>query len=76
MQSEKLVKVLKEHKTTIVWIILDIKGISMSTSMHHILFEEGARPSRKLQRRLNSPMMAAVIKEVLKLLEVGLIYFG
>ena len=45
LQEEKLVQVLKEHKTAIGWTIADIKGISPSTCMHHILLEEGAKPS-------------------------------
>ena len=56
------------------WTIADIKGISLSTCMHRILLEEGARPSRQPQRRLNPPMMDVVKKEILKLLEVGVIY--
>ena len=67
-------QVLKERKTAIGWIIADIKGISPSTCMHRILLEEGARPSRHLQRRLNLPMMDVVKKEILKILEVGVIY--
>ncbi|XP_010253009.1 PREDICTED: uncharacterized protein LOC104594422 [Nelumbo nucifera] len=56
-QEEQLVQVLKEHKTTIGWMIEDIKGISPSTCMHHILFEEQAKPSCQPQRRLNPLMM-------------------
>ena len=56
------------------WTIANIKGISSSTCMHCILLEEGARPSCQLQRRLNPPMMDVVKKEILKLLEVGVIY--
>ena len=67
-------QVLKEHKTAIGWTIADIKGISPSTCMQLILLEEGARPSHQLQRRLNPPMMDVVKKEILKLLEVGVIY--
>jgi hypothetical protein len=73
-QEEKLVQVLKEYKTAIGWTIADIKGISPSTCMHRILLEEGAKPSRQPQRRLNPPMMDVVKKEILKLLEVGVIY--
>ena len=73
-QEKKLVQVLKEHKTAISWKIADIKGISPSTCMHRILLEEGAKPSRQLQRRLNPPMMDVVKKEILKFLEVGVIY--
>ena len=74
LQEEKLVQVLKEHKTAIGWTIANIKGISPSTCMHRILLEEGAKPSRQPQRRLNPPMMDVVKKEILKLLEVGVIY--
>ena len=52
------------------WTIADIKGISPSTCMHHILLKEGAKPSRQPQRRLNPPMMDVVKKEILKILEV------
>jgi hypothetical protein len=73
-QKEKLVQVLKEHKTAIGWTTADIKGISPSTCMHRILLEEEAKPSCQPQRRLNLPMMDVVKKEILKLLEVGVIY--
>ena len=42
--------------------------------MHRILLEEGAKPFRQPQKRLNLPMMDVVKKEILKLLEVGEIY--
>ena len=42
--------------------------------MHASYLKEGAKPSRQPQRRLNPPMMDVVKKEILKLLEVGLIY--
>ena len=67
-------QILKEHKTAIGWTIADIKGISPSTCMHRILLEEGAKPSRQPQRRLNPTMMDVVKKEILKLLTVGVIY--
>ena len=53
MEEEKLVRVLKEHKTAIGWTLADIKGISPTTCMHRILLEEGAKPTREAQRRLN-----------------------
>ena len=40
LQEEKLLQVLKEHKTAIGWTIADIKGVSPSTCMHCILLEE------------------------------------
>ena len=69
-QEEKLVQVLKEHKTAISWTIADIRGISPSTCMHHILLEEGAKPSHQPQRRLNPPMMDVVKKEILNFLKL------
>ncbi|KAM2325841.1 hypothetical protein ACFX1X_025140 [Malus domestica] len=42
--------------------------------MHRILLEEGAKPSREVQRRLNPPMMDVVKKEIIKLLDCGVIY--
>ncbi|XP_062088504.1 uncharacterized protein LOC133795068 [Humulus lupulus] len=73
-QEEKLMRVLREYKTTIGWSIADIKGISPSMCMHRILLEEGSKPTREAQRRLNPPMMEVVKKEILKLLSVGIIY--
>ena len=73
-QEEKLVQVLNEYKIAIGWTIVDVKGISPSTCMHRILLEEGAKPSHQPQRRLNPPMIDVVKKEILKILEVGVIY--
>ncbi|CAN6723532.1 unnamed protein product [Malus baccata var. baccata] len=42
--------------------------------MHRILLEEGAKPSREAQHRLNPPMLEVVKKEVIKLLDCGVIY--
>ena len=42
--------------------------------MHRILLKDGAKPTRETQRWLNPPMMDVVKKEILKLLEVGVIY--
>ena len=74
MQEEKLVKLLCDHKTAIGWTLADIKGISPSLCMHHILLEDNAKPTREMQRRLNPPMIEVVKAEILKLLDVGVIY--
>ncbi|CAL9000669.1 unnamed protein product [Prunus brigantina] len=42
--------------------------------MHRILMEEDSKPSRDAQRRLNPNMKEVVRTEVLKLLDVGIIY--
>ncbi|KAL9372531.1 hypothetical protein Peur_034775 [Populus x canadensis] len=73
-QEEKLVKLLCDHKTAIGWTLADIKGISPSMCMHHILLEDNVKPTREMQRRLNPPMMEVVKAEILKLLDAGVIY--
>ncbi|CAN6567578.1 unnamed protein product [Malus baccata var. baccata] len=73
-EEEKLLRVLKEFKSALGWTLADIKGISPTTCMHHIFLEEGAKPTREAQRRLNPPMMEVVKKEIIKLLDGGVIY--
>ncbi|CAN6695172.1 unnamed protein product [Malus baccata var. baccata] len=73
-EEEKLLRVLKEFKSALGWTLADIKGISPTTCMHHIFLEEGAKPTREAQRRLNPPMMEVVKKEIIKLLDCGVIY--
>ncbi|CAN6695189.1 unnamed protein product [Malus baccata var. baccata] len=73
-EEDKLIRVLKEQKSAIGWTLADIKGISPTTCMDRILMEEGAKPSREAQRRLNPPMLEVVKKEVIKLLDCGVIY--
>ena len=73
-QENKLLKILRTHKTATGWTIADIKGISPLICTHRIHLEEDVKPSRQPQRRLNPIMKEVVKKEVLKLLDVGVIY--
>ncbi|KAM2501778.1 hypothetical protein ACFX1W_032421 [Malus domestica] len=73
-EKSKLVRVLKEYKTAIGWTLADIKEISPTTCMHRILLEEGSKTSREAQPRLNPPMMEVPKKEIIKLLDCGVIY--
>ncbi|XP_004308573.1 PREDICTED: uncharacterized protein LOC101292944 [Fragaria vesca subsp. vesca] len=73
-QEKRLVEVLKKYKTAIGWTLADIKGISLTTCVHPILLEDGAKPTREAQRRLYQPMMKVVQDEVIKLLDCGVIY--
>jgi len=73
-EENKLVEVLKRHREAIGWHISDLKGISTAYCMHKIMMEEDYRPVKQPQRRLNLSMKEEVRKEVLKILEVGLIY--
>ena len=73
-QEQRLLDVLKKHKKAIGWTLADIPGISPSTCMHKILLEDGAKPVRQPQRRLNHVISDVVKKEVTKLLQAGIIY--
>ncbi|XP_052734154.1 uncharacterized protein LOC128196692 [Vigna angularis] len=57
-----------------VWSISDLKGIIPTYCMHKIFMEDDYKPVAQLQRRLNLVMKEEVRKEVLKLLEGGIIY--
>ncbi|XP_070007948.1 uncharacterized protein [Nicotiana sylvestris] len=74
VQVEKLLQVLQECTTAIGWTMADIKGINPEFCMHKILLEEGNKPSREHQRRLNPNMKEVVKKEVIKWLDVGIIF--
>ena len=73
-QETQLLEILKTHRTALGWTIADIKGISPLICTHRIHLEEDVKPSRQPQRRLNPIMKEVVKKEVLKLLDVGVIY--
>ena len=73
-QENKLLEILRTHKTAIRWTITDIKGINPLICKHRIHLEEDVKPSRQPQRRLNPVTKEVVKKEVLKLLDVGVIY--
>ena len=73
-QENKLLEILRTHKTYIGWTIAGIKGISPLICTHRIHLEEDVKPFRQPHRRLNPVMKEVVKKEVLKLLDVGIIY--
>lgn len=73
-QEEKLLSILKKHKKAIGWTLVDIPGISPSTCMHRINLEDGAKPVRQPQRRLNPVILDVMKKEITKLLQAGIIY--
>ena len=46
-QENKLLEILKTHKTAIGWTIVDIKGINPLICTHRIHLEEDVKPSRE-----------------------------
>ncbi|XP_031384834.1 uncharacterized protein LOC116198747 [Punica granatum] len=73
-QEQQLLSVLREHKEAIGWTIADIKGISPLICTHRIMLEAECKPIVQPQRRLNPTLKEVVKKEVLKLLDAGIIY--
>ncbi|KAG9450380.1 hypothetical protein H6P81_010345 [Aristolochia fimbriata] len=73
-EEELLIKALSNHKKAIGWTIADIKGISPTTCIHKILMEDSFKPTIQPQRRLNPTLQKVVKKEVVKLLDAGIIY--
>ncbi|GJW10017.1 reverse transcriptase domain-containing protein [Tanacetum coccineum] len=67
-------EVLRYHKGAIAWSIANIKGIDSSLYTHKILMEDEFKPSIQSQRRVNPNIKEVVKKEVIKLLDAGLIY--
>lgn len=73
-EEEKLLGVLRRHKSALGWLISNIKGISPSICMHKISMEEDYKPSIEHQRRLNPAMKEIVCAKALKLLNTSIIY--
>nr|GEY35401.1 hypothetical protein [Tanacetum cinerariifolium] len=74
VEKEALIKVIKSHKWAIAWKISDIKGIDPRFCTHKILMEEDYKPAIQSQRRLNPKIHDIIKKEVIKLLDAGMIY--
>ncbi|GJU10831.1 reverse transcriptase domain-containing protein [Tanacetum coccineum] len=73
-EKAALLKVLKSHKRAIAWKISNIKGIDPSFCTHKILVEDDFKPAIQHQRRVNPKIHEVIKKEVIKLLDAGLIY--
>ncbi|GJX66574.1 reverse transcriptase domain-containing protein [Tanacetum coccineum] len=73
-EKARLLKVLKSHKRAIAWKIFDIKGIDPQFCTHKILMEGDFKLTAQHQRRVNLKIHEVIKKEVIKLLDTGLIY--
>ena len=72
-EEEKLLKTLKKHRAAIGYTLDDLKGISPTLCQHKIKLEKDAKPVIDHQRWLNPKMKEVVRKEILNLLEAGII---
>ena len=74
LQENSLLDILRENKQAIGWKITNLKGISPAVCTHHIYLEEETKSVSQPHRRLNPHMQEVVCAEVLKLLQVVIIY--
>ena len=73
-QVECVVEVLKWFKKAIGWTTVDIIGILRRICPHKIQLMPNHKLCIEHQRRLNLPMQEVVEKEIIKLLDVRVIY--
>nr|GEU78826.1 retrovirus-related Pol polyprotein [Tanacetum cinerariifolium] len=73
-EKTSLITVLKSYKRAIAWKLSNIKGIDPELCTHKILMEEDFEPTVQHQRRVKPKIHDVIKQEVIKLLEVGLIY--
>jgi hypothetical protein len=73
-ENDMLLNLLKKHKKVIGYSINDLKGLSPAFCTHRIPMEDQCKPVVDHQRRLTHAMREVVKKEVIKLLDVGIIY--
>nr|GEV23411.1 reverse transcriptase domain-containing protein [Tanacetum cinerariifolium] len=73
-EKTALITILKSHKRAITWKLSDIKGIDPEFCTHKILMEDDFEPAVHHQRRVYPKIHDVIKKEVLKLLDAGLIY--
>jgi hypothetical protein len=72
--NEKLLNLLKKHRKVIGYSINYLKGLSPAFCTHRIPMEDQCKPVVDHQRRLTHAMREVVKKEVIKLLDSGIIY--
>src|SRR6185437_6700072 len=73
-ETNKLTAVLEKHRSVLGYTLQDVKGINPALRTHRIPLDPAIAPSREPQRRMNNAMREVAKKEVLKLLDAGIIY--
>jgi hypothetical protein len=73
-ENEKLLILLKKHMKVIGYSINDLKGLSPAFCTHRIPMEDQCKPVVDHQRRLTHATREVAKKEVIKLLDAGIIY--
>ncbi|GKC47233.1 reverse transcriptase domain-containing protein, partial [Tanacetum coccineum] len=73
-KKNKVVSILKKHKEAFTWKITVIHGICPSFCKHKIQPLDDKKPVVQKQKNLNPNMQEVVKKEIVKLLDTGIIY--
>jgi hypothetical protein len=73
-ENEKLLILLKKHRNVIAYSINDFKGLSPAFYTHCVPIEDQCKTVVDHQRRLTRAMREVEKKEVIKLLDAGIIY--
>ena len=74
VETAKLLCELRKYRKALGYSLADIHGISPDICMHRIHLEDESMTSIENQRRLNPNLKDVVKKEIMKLLEAGVIY--
>ncbi|KAF8082321.1 hypothetical protein N665_0833s0001 [Sinapis alba] len=74
IETTKLLCELRKFRRAIGYSLDDIPGISPDLCMHRIYLEDESKNFIEHQRRLNPNLKDVVKKEIMKLLEAGIIY--
>jgi len=74
VEIAKLLCELRKYRKSLGYSLADIHGISHVLCMHKIHLEDESMTSIEHQRRLNPNLKDVVKKEIMKLLETGIIY--
>jgi hypothetical protein len=73
-ERARLMMILRKHRKAFGYSMKDLKGINPMIATHRIFLEEGAEPVADFQRKLKPQMKEEVRKEVIRLLDAGIIY--
>ena len=69
-----LLNKLRKYRKVLGYSLEDIPGISPDLCMHRIHLEDGSKSSVEHERRLNPNLKEVVKKEIIKLLDAGVIF--
>ena len=74
LEEEKLYNLLRENLEAFAWRYMEMKGTHPSMCTHHIYIQEGCKPVKQPQRRMNPTFKEIVKEELQKLLDLWFIY--